>query len=321
MTDIIRPTLAVVVPLHNKAAHVARALSSILRQTRPADEIIVIDDASSDGGAKIAAETGGSHVRLLHRAQPGPGGYAARNLGIKEAGSEWIAFLDADDEWDENHLATFEAAILREKNRPLVMVGTAFRERYPQDIWRNDIVTEKAPAKSYRRLNAEGFLKLWLRIDECPVWTSAIAAKRQALIDVGLFPQDRCRRGGDKDLWLRLAMAGSVVLEPAQTATYYKDADNMVTLVRSANQRHCLCGSVPELADGQSTEVQNLLSKLHDLEVYKYSLRTIKSERLHRETWTGFKAWRSPVKAALLMAATSWAGHSMLRFGIRALKR
>ncbi|TVV73605.1 glycosyltransferase family 2 protein, partial [Sphingomonas solaris] len=104
MTAPSTPAFAVVVPLHDKGRHIERALRSIAAQTLAPAEIIVIDDASTDDGPGIVAAFPG--VRLLRRSEPGPGGYAARNLGMREAAAPWIAFLDADDAWAPEHLAT-----------------------------------------------------------------------------------------------------------------------------------------------------------------------------------------------------------------------
>jgi glycosyltransferase involved in cell wall biosynthesis len=86
--------LSVVVPAYNRAALVSRTLSSLLAQTRPAEEILVVDDGSSDGSAAIA-ESFGSPVRVIRQANQGPA--AARNRGLAEAKGEWVHFFDSDD--------------------------------------------------------------------------------------------------------------------------------------------------------------------------------------------------------------------------------
>lgn len=85
---------AVIVPVYNGARTLARALDSVLAQTHPATEIIVIDDGSQDASADVAAAYGG-RVQLLR--QPNRGVSAARNAGAAAASAEWLSFLDADD--------------------------------------------------------------------------------------------------------------------------------------------------------------------------------------------------------------------------------
>src|SRR5262245_50605451 len=97
---------SVVIPLYNKHAYIRRAIESAIGQDHPPYEVIIIEDSSDDGSAQIAQSYAGHPlIRLLVRAEPGPGGYAARNLGVREALGTWIALLDADDEWKPDHLS------------------------------------------------------------------------------------------------------------------------------------------------------------------------------------------------------------------------
>lgn len=89
--------VSALIPTYNRRAHVLRAIDSILRQTRPVDEIIVVDDGSTDGTAEAVAARRHSNVRVIQ--QPNLGVSGARLRAIREARGEWIAFLDSDDEW------------------------------------------------------------------------------------------------------------------------------------------------------------------------------------------------------------------------------
>ena len=103
-------SISVVIPAWNAEETLARALESVLAQTRPPDEIIVVDDASTDGTVRLAksyADQGVSFLSLRERR----GAAAARNTGIRGAKGRWIAFLDADDEWLPTKLEKQAAAI------------------------------------------------------------------------------------------------------------------------------------------------------------------------------------------------------------------
>jgi glycosyltransferase involved in cell wall biosynthesis len=96
------PSLSVVLPLYNGEEFVDRAINSVLTQTNlPADcEIIVVDDGSTDGGAKRCYELAKRHPEIrLERHRVNRGVAAARNLGVKLAQGEYLAFIDQDDEW------------------------------------------------------------------------------------------------------------------------------------------------------------------------------------------------------------------------------
>lgn len=86
---------SVIIPAYNAAGTLARALDSVLAQSRPAHEILVVDDASEDATPQVAAAYG-DHIRYLRR-ERNAGVSAARNYGAQQATGDWLAFLDADD--------------------------------------------------------------------------------------------------------------------------------------------------------------------------------------------------------------------------------
>ena len=96
-------TIAAIVPTHNGRAFIARALDSALAQSAPADEVVVVDDASTDGTADLVAERYPG-IRLV-RLPGNVGSGAARNAGVAASTGDLIAFLDHDDAWQPGYLA------------------------------------------------------------------------------------------------------------------------------------------------------------------------------------------------------------------------
>src|SRR4051794_15574201 len=94
--------ISVIIPCHNAGRWIATALRSIARQTYSAFEIIVIDDASADDSLAQIGRSG-VPVTLLHTSARNAA--VSRNAGIEASRGDWIALLDADDIWYENHLA------------------------------------------------------------------------------------------------------------------------------------------------------------------------------------------------------------------------
>lgn len=296
---------AVIVPLYNKGAHIERALRSVEAQTQAPAEVIVIDDASTDDGPARARKFAG--VRLLERHKPGPGGYAGRNLGIAEASAPWVAFLDADDEWAPDHLATLSRMIAAADAEP-VMVGSGYKEQHPGGRVVADVYSRHRPDAAPEGFGFDAFVSLWLQIGECPVWTSSLATRRDVLTAIGGFPEARCRRGGDKDLWLRLAREGQVVIGTDPTATYFKDSENMVTQRRHVNECHCVVPTIDGWIGDAPPPRQNLLRRLRNHETYLYALRTAKTDRVRYTSWRGFSARHDPMRFAMLALLTSPAG-------------
>jgi glycosyltransferase involved in cell wall biosynthesis len=131
-TDTSSLTFTVLIPAFNSADTVGAAIESVLAQTQPAHEILVIDDGSEDATAAIA-ETHRPLVRVLRK--PNGGTASARNLGIAEATGEVVAFLDADDVYRPTHLEEIDTR-LRERPQ-LAAVATDTEMRAATRTWRN----------------------------------------------------------------------------------------------------------------------------------------------------------------------------------------
>jgi glycosyltransferase involved in cell wall biosynthesis len=96
--------VSAITPTYNRGQVITRTLDSILAQSRLPDEIILVDDGSTDGTADIVRKRYGSKVRVIE--QKNGGVSKARARGISEARGKWIAFLDSDDQWLPGHLQT-----------------------------------------------------------------------------------------------------------------------------------------------------------------------------------------------------------------------
>ncbi|MBN1126427.1 MAG: glycosyltransferase family 2 protein [Sedimentisphaerales bacterium] len=190
--------VSVVIPAYNSAGYIGRALDSVLAQTIPAHQIIVVDDGSTDKTAQVVSEYGG-RIEYIYQSNAGAG--AARNAGIQAARSEWIAFLDADDEWLPHRLDA-QAELLR-KHPELVWTAGNFlncvcrtEQRAPfLDVAAcRDILKGREVAENYFQILLEGL----------DPWTGTMLIRRSALIEAGLFSTD-LKRGNDYDMWWRIA--------------------------------------------------------------------------------------------------------------------
>ncbi|MBV9527255.1 glycosyltransferase family A protein [Sphingomonas sp.] len=259
-------SFSVVIPLYNKGPHVERALRSVLDQQFAAAEILVVDDGSTDGGLETARRF--DKVKVLTRSEPGPGGYAARNLGIDAASSEWIAFLDADDRWLPDHLAMLAAAIGAGGDD----VGCAFtRPVFIQEgETRAYAVSAKLP-QSPQPIDLDAFLSAWLDTGTCPMWTGAIAIRRSVLLAAGLFPAGIAGRGGDKDLWLRVMALTNALYVPKVSAEFHQDTVNRVTKSLDHSVQPIITRTIRRLIPMATRRQQQLLRRLNNMEVVFYA--------------------------------------------------
>lgn len=277
---MIEPRFSVVIPVHNKERHVAAAISSALGQSLSPHEVTIIDDASTDRSADIVARTKDARLRLLSRDVPGPGGYAARNLGIDKARGDWIAFLDADDIWDKDHLANIASAIATSPDVGCVAT------RYDHVFEKHRIaskMTDQLAGIDGRAIGFSEFLKIWVANGECPIWTSASAFRRDVLLQAGPFPAGKAVRGGDKDMWLRAARLAPFTYVPRISAEFHRDSDNKVSKVTSPDSVPILVKTAREMMAGASADERAMLRRLINQQIGLYARFSFKSRHISEQ--------------------------------------
>jgi glycosyltransferase involved in cell wall biosynthesis len=183
------PQVSVVIPAYNSAAYLGEAIASVGAQTVRPLEVLVVDDGSADATRTIAEQAG---AKLLATARNG-GPATARNLGIRQARGEVIAFLDADDVWEPEQL---QACVGLLERYPEAAVAFSLVNQFgASDRPQPAVLPEGVPVA------AADFL--W---EQNPIIQSAAVARRDSLLAVGGY-RDGMRHAEDYDLWLRLAQA------------------------------------------------------------------------------------------------------------------
>jgi glycosyltransferase involved in cell wall biosynthesis len=225
--------VSVIVPTYNSAAYIGRALESVLKQNRSADEIIVVDDGSTDQTGEIVRRYGDS-VRYIR--QENAGVSAARNTGIQAAQHDWIAFLDADDEWLDQHLALL--LDLLERHRHLVWAtGNFMRCQCRRHKRQPDIATDKADAVLKGREYMPNYFHAFLH--HLSGHTITMLIKRTALEEAGLF-RVGLPRLNDYDMWFRLAYLNPTLgYSSTPSAIYHLDVPD--SIVKTQNDCSVIC--------------------------------------------------------------------------------
>jgi glycosyltransferase involved in cell wall biosynthesis len=294
-------TIAAVIPLYNKEPYIARAIASVLAQTRPVDEIIVVDDASTDGSLERIEAFQDSRIRVLRRTDPRQRGLpATRNLGIRSATSRWIALLDADDRWHEDFIEENEKLIALASDR----IGFLFTGW--ESVWSDGVVTRDAysarrDGQGFRRLDLDSFVSAWLDLGACPVFPSGVVIRRETLLEAGLF-QERCRRGEDKEMWVRALAITDALSSPRVCSSYYRDIAGAMNDTITTNVRHCLCATLEEMISQASGARRHLLMRLFNHQVIEYARWVRGRERLSPEVYGGFFVPINPLGYLLLLA-------------------
>jgi glycosyltransferase involved in cell wall biosynthesis len=212
------PRVSVIIPLYNKARHIARAINSVLSQTVADFELIVVDDGSTDSGGGMVRDLADPRLRLIAQDNAGPS--AARNRGIQEASGEVVAFLDADDEWMPGFLET--VMDLRNRCPDAGMFATAYRCSRGCTVWRPQFIA--CPESLQGGLIIDYFRA---GLGPAPVTSSSVMIPKGVLDEIGGFPVS-CRHGSDLPTWARIALRYRVAWSPLDGVVYHLSADNRI---------------------------------------------------------------------------------------------
>jgi glycosyltransferase involved in cell wall biosynthesis len=224
-----KPTFSVVIAAHNAERTLPSTVRSVLAQTRPDFEILVVDDGSTD-------ETGGalggfSDERIVYVRQANLGPAAARNSGIERATGEYVCMLDSDDLWLPDYLRVMGAALDADEGAALAFT----------DAWRLDDVSRRVGRRTTmrqyrppRRPPTQRDALLFELLKRNFVFTSA-TVRRRVLEDVGGFgpfcgPEDY-------ELWLRIAASGARFVNVGKVLAVYRDRPGSLSSNRAGMLR------------------------------------------------------------------------------------
>ncbi len=189
--------ISVIIPLYNKKAYITATLQSVLRQSHPHFELIVVNDGSTDGSPQAVESIQDNRLRLIH--QPNKGVSAARNQGIRVAQNEFIALLDADDIWEPDCLQTLAQLADKYPDCDIFACNYEFEQ---QDGSVRPTIIRKLPFT-----DEDGVMSNYFEVAACshpPICSSSVMIRKKALESIGGFPEG-LSSGEDLLTWARLA--------------------------------------------------------------------------------------------------------------------
>ena len=204
--------ISIVIPLYNKAHKIEETLNSVLAQTFQDFEIVIVDDGSTDGSAEIVAELKDSRIRII--SQENAGVSAARNRGIQESKGEYIAFLDADDEWHKDYLET--QFRMMQQFPSCSVFATNYVFRYPDTTSKPTIIKNLQFSEESEIMN--NYFEV-ASTSHPPIWTSAVVIKKSAMISINGFPVG-IKAGEDLLTWATLACYFKIAYHKTPKAIY-----------------------------------------------------------------------------------------------------
>lgn len=292
---------SVIIPIYNKLPHLDRSITSVLNQKFTDWELLLVDDGSTDGSLEKAKSYTDQRIKVFQRNEPGPGGYAARNLGIAKAKYDWVAFLDADDEWLDMHLTVFLELINLQPDAKIVSSSwTDNFENNKEGRFFPNSYNKKHHTKGVHEIELKGFLQNSIN-GAPPFWTGAVGFRKDLLREIGGFPEGRCKRGGDVDTWLRAIFYGKIAhWSPQLTVVYHRDSVNMVTKVEGF-EMGCESTTVEHLSSLTKDEkIRKLLFQFLNARVVSRWLQTLRVGKNPGSLWGKVK-WQYLTKKGMII--------------------
>lgn len=214
--------VSVIIPLYNKARYIERALNSVAAQTYKDFEVIVVDDGSTDDGGSLVKSYEKLPAKLITQLNAGPG--AARNRGLSEARGEFVAFLDADDEWLPGYLQ--EGVRLLEENHNVASVTFGYFS-YPSGKSRETMWRARGLTEGIQSLTANTppmvAVQMLAYMSPCTTIARTDVIRRWG----GFYDHEKCLYGEDAHLWLKVLLNQTVAFYFRPLANLHDEASGL----------------------------------------------------------------------------------------------
>jgi glycosyltransferase involved in cell wall biosynthesis len=327
MSDL---TMSVIIPTYDRAHLIGRALASSFCQLDPGDEVIVVDDGSTDNTKQIVADFG-ERVRYFRVANRGAG--AARNFGIEKARGDLVAFLDSDDEWI-SHKTILQKAVLAARKDVLfcfsdfaVRTADGVERRHACATWHHDprpwceILGPAEPFSILAELPAEkedfavyvgSLYRSELTVNH--IFTSTLVVRRERADAALRFAED-ISTFEDWECYGRLAKAGNCAYLECETAWQHghsgrrlTDADLLTSTAARIAITKRVWGSDMEFLAHEGEVYRNILNEQHRLRAREFLDRGQPSNARDELA----KMRRVPVSYRFMARLPGWATHLLV---------
>jgi glycosyltransferase involved in cell wall biosynthesis len=277
---------SVIIPLYNKADYILRAINSVIKQSYSHFDLIIVNDGSTDNSLSVVSCINDPRIKVIN--QKNQGVSVARNNGAELSDSEFICFLDADDEWDFNHLEKIKNLITCFPDAGLYATGHRVKE---------NLIIKNAP--SYFSSDFKGYLDdfFYASLRGSIANSSKVAICRDGFFKAGGFPVG-VEVGEDLFLWIRLALVSKVAYDSSISVTIHRDYDT---------QRVTRAGKVPYplvyFADKRDFLKKNISLKKY---IERVALRHIAGSAMARDYSGGIKRVWALFKISYILGILSF---------------
>lgn len=259
------PKYVVVMPAYNAENCIRRSIDSVLAQEEKDFELYVINDGSTDRTAEVVKQYTDARIRLLNKENEGVS--KARNVAISSSQSEYVCFLDSDDEWYPNHLSILNEAINNFSSKAF-FITTSTTEL------KNGQYMSSAPVALGKEVRYFSDYFMFEQKYGYIFNTNCVCVKREALDLYGLF-EEGVAISEDIDLWYRIMLRTGVVVIPQDTNLRHRDYSK-ATKYRSTNPTTIFWTRIPLLL-----EEKNISDKIKESLLISYEQEKISEVRCH----------------------------------------
>jgi glycosyltransferase involved in cell wall biosynthesis len=259
MSSNTRAPVSVIVPSHNCAPFLAQAIDSILRQTVQPEQIVVVDDGSSDDTESVVRRYRDARIEYIK--QPHAGGAAARNTGLNAARCEYVTFLDADDRWGPEFIERMHGFLTDEPTAVCAFsnfvwfqhtTGKIVRDQFPSYPELHRPVLLKNVPTAFARIPKERAFGVMVSCNDIPAYTQVMMFRRASIESLRFDPA--LALGAETNFALQTFLLGGVIFTDevmAEVRLYEGDANtnNAPTAVHKLDALKALAPHVTRTVD------------------------------------------------------------------------
>ncbi len=207
---------SVIIPAYNAEKFIAAAIQSVLQQTNPNFEIMIVDDGSADNTKEVVSQISDARIHYIY--QDNAGVSVARNTGIRNASGDYICFLDADDAWLPDHLEEMDYLIRTYPECAVCITGYQIRLTTGKLVPRTEQLLKTVEQESFSSANGYALLYRYGYL----MHTNSVCIRKDVFGKAGYF-EPGVKNGEDDDLWYRLLAYYSVAVSKKMTTIYSRE--------------------------------------------------------------------------------------------------
>lgn len=267
---------SIIIPLYNKSQYILKAVDSVLKQTYQKFELIIVDDGSKDDGLEKVIKLKDKRIKIIE--QPNAGVSPARNNGVKEAKYNYIAFLDADDWWDEHFLEEMNGLIEEFPGAGIYGCNYYYVKNGKKRV------EDKGLPEGFTAGYID-YIRIYASTLCVPFNSSSVIVDKKAFHDVQGF-KPLLKFGEDFDLWIRIALKHKVAylnkpLAYSNQDVYVNNRGVNPNRTYKKHEHYIFQLDYLRAEENRNADLKNLLDRLRASSLLRYYLSNTYTEETH----------------------------------------